>query len=195
MTSSPTANEAILDPARLAALAGYDILDTTPEKGFDDIVVLARNACETPVALVSLVAADRQWFKARIGFEPCETDLRSSVCAHALVEPDLLVIPDLSTDPRTRDNPLVTGDPRIRFYAGAPLRTRDGVVLGSLCVIDGAPRPGGLTPTQAESLRALAGQVVGKAPARARRRRATLPASAFRRTSRSSLRTRSPTHA
>jgi len=160
MTSSRAADTAILDPVRLAALAGYDIIDTAPEKGFDDIVVLARNACDTPVALVSLVAADRQWFKARVGFEPCETALNASVCAHALVEPDLLVIPDLAIDPRTRENPLVTGEPHIRFYAGAPLRTPDGLVLGSLCAIDTKPRPEGLTPKQAESLRALAGQVV-----------------------------------
>ncbi|WP_181017402.1 PAS domain-containing protein [Methylobacterium sp. V23] len=160
MTPLAPPDAVITAPGRLAALAGYDILDTAPEKGFDDIVVLARNACDTPVALVSLVAADRQWFKARVGFAPRETDLNSLVCAHVLVEPDLLVIPDLAADPRTRENPLVTGEPHIRFYAGAPLRTPAGEVLGSLCVIDGTPRPEGLTPTQAESLRALAGQVV-----------------------------------
>lgn len=152
----------VVDPARLAALAAYDILDTAPEQGFDDIVLLARNICETPVALVSLVAGDRQWFKARLGFPECGTDLNASVCAHALVEPDLLVIPDLSLDPRTRSNPLVTGGPRIRFYAGAPLRTPDGMVLGSLCVIDVEARPAGLTQRQAESLRALAGQVMAQ---------------------------------
>lgn len=122
-------------------LAGYGILDTPPEEGFDDIVLIAAHICRTPVALVSLVAEDRQWFKARIGFPPCETDLNSSVCTHALNEPDLLVITDLSEDPRTRDNPLVTGAPFIRFYAGAPLRAPGGEVLGSLCVIDPVPRP------------------------------------------------------
>ncbi|MGY2053179.1 GAF domain-containing protein [Methylobacterium sp. JK268] len=150
------------DPARLAALDAYAILDTDPEKGFDDVVLLARNICDVPVALVSLVTNDRQWFKARIGFPECGTDLNSSVCAYVLAEPDLLVIPDLSRDPRTRANPLVTGGPRIRFYAGAPLRTPDGAVLGSLCVIDVEPRPGGLTLRQAESLRALAGQVMAQ---------------------------------
>lgn len=150
------------DPARLAALNAYAILDTAPEKGFDDIVLLARNACNTPVALVSFVADDRQWVKARVGFPACGTDLNASVCAHVLAEPDLLVIPDLTLDPRTRNNPLVTGDPRIRFYAGAPLRTPDGVALGSLCVIDFGPRPAGLTEIQAESLRALAGQVMAQ---------------------------------
>lgn len=147
------------DADRLAALESFDILDTPPEAGYDDVVQIARLVCEAPVALVSLVAADRQWFKARAGFELCETDLQSSVCAHALAEPDLLVISDLSKDERTRRNPLVTGEPGIRFYAGAPLRASSGHVIGSLCVIDGAPREG-LTHQQAETLRMLARQVV-----------------------------------
>jgi two-component sensor histidine kinase/PAS domain-containing protein len=154
--------EYTFDEKRLAALAAYGILDTPAEAGFDDIVLLASQICGTPVALVSLVAADRQWFKARIGFEPCETDLDSSVCAHALVEPDLLVIPDLQQDPRTEANPLVTGAPFIRFYAGAPLRAPSGEVLGSLCVIDGEPRPEGLTEQQASGLRNLARQVMSQ---------------------------------
>ena len=95
----------VFHPARLAALKGYGILDTVPEPGFDDIVQLAMHICECPVALVSLVTRDRQWFKARKGFEPCETDLDSSVCAHALIEPDLLIVPDLTVDPRTATNP------------------------------------------------------------------------------------------
>lgn len=150
------------DAKRLAALDSYTVLDTPAEPGFDDIVLLATQICEAPVALVSLVASDRQWFKARIGFEPCETDLESSVCVHALVEPDLLVIPDLTRDARSRDNPLVTGAPFIRFYAGAPLRAPDGEVIGSLCVLDDAPRPAGLTETQASGLRALARQVMSQ---------------------------------
>ena len=158
----PSVMPDVLDAGRLAALDAYDILDTAPEKGFDDVVLLARNICDTPVALVSFVAGNRQWFKARIGFADCETDLNSSVCAHVLAEPDLLVIPDLTKDARTRGNPLVAGGPRIRFYAGAPLRTPEGEVLGSLCVIDGEPRPGGLSQAQAESLRALAGQVMAQ---------------------------------
>jgi len=147
---------------RLAALARYGILDTPPEPGFDDIVLLATRVCEAPVALVSLVAADRQWFKARIGFPPCETPLSQSVCAHALREDEILVISDLAADARTRANTLVTADPFIRFYAGAVLRTPEGVAIGSLCVIDTQPRPGGLTPMQADSLKALARQVVGQ---------------------------------
>ena len=145
---------------RLDVLHDYAILDTPPEQGFDDIVELARLACAVPVSLVSLVAGDRQWFKARSGFDPCETTLDKSVCAHALAEPDLLVIPDLTQDPRTRDNPLVTGEPHLRFYAGAPLQASGGERLGSLCVIDLEPRPAGLTEPQATALRALAGQVM-----------------------------------
>ena len=150
----------VQDPLRLAALASYGILDTLPEEGFDDVVQLARQMCDVPVALVSLVAADRQWFKARSGFPLCETDLDSSVCAHALAEPDLLVIEDLTRDDRTSTNPLVTGEPFIRFYAGAPLRTAAGDVLGTLCVIDTVPRPTALTQAQEDGLRRLARQVV-----------------------------------
>ncbi|WP_243904156.1 GAF domain-containing protein [Methylobacterium sp. J-070] len=154
---------AVNDPSRLEALAAYGILDTPAELGFDGIVHLACRLCDAPVALVSLVAEDRQWFKARIGFSLGETDLSSSVCAHALAQPDdLLVIPDLAIDPRTADNPLVTGEPFIRFYGGAPLRTSTGLVLGSLCIIDSVPRPAGLTETQAEDLRALAKQVMSQ---------------------------------
>ena len=151
---------ALHDTDRLAALDSYDILDTPPEEDFGDIVHLAALACDAPVALVSLVAGNRQWFKARVGFQSCQTDLDSSVCVHALAEPDLLVLPDLTADPRTASNPLVTGAPHLRFYAGAPLRDRDGHVLGSLCIIDRLPRPGGLTARQAEVLRTLARQVM-----------------------------------
>ncbi len=147
------------DDARLAALHRQAILDTPAERGFDGIAHLAAHICETPVALVSLVAHDRQWFKARIGFALRETDLGSSVCAHALVAPDILVIPDLTQDTRTTANPLVTGEPHIRFYAGAPFHAATGEVLGSLCVIDTKTRPHGLTDAQAECLRALARQV------------------------------------
>ncbi|PZQ58011.1 MAG: histidine kinase [Sphingomonas taxi] len=150
----------VSDEDRLAALDDYDILDTPPEESFDGIAQLAALACDAPTALVSLVAGDRQWFKARIGFPLCQTDLSRSVCAHALAESDLLVVPDLAADPRTRHNPLVTGAPHIRFYAGAPLRAEDGHVLGSLCVIDTEPRPEGLTGRQAGMLRGLAQQVM-----------------------------------
>ncbi|UIY43377.1 GAF domain-containing protein [Methylobacterium radiotolerans] len=152
--------QAVHEPGRLAALDALAILDTPTEPGFDDVVRLATRLCAVPVALVSFVAADRQWFKARVGFPACETDLDRSVCKFAISAPDLLVIPDLAADPRTAGNPLVTGDPHIRFYVGAPLRLSTGLVVGSLCAIDTVPRPEGLTPEQADDLRALARQVV-----------------------------------
>ncbi|RYY12521.1 MAG: GAF domain-containing protein, partial [Alphaproteobacteria bacterium] len=114
MTDPTTFPPKVRDRRRLDALLDHDILDTPPEKGFDDIVTLARMTCDAPVALVSLVAGDRQWFKARSGFAPCETTLDKSICAHALGAPDLLVIPDLTQDPRTSSNPLVTGEPYLR---------------------------------------------------------------------------------
>lgn len=148
------------DARRLEALALYDIMDTDPEPEFDDIVLLASEICDTPVSLVSLVATDRQWFKARIGFEPCQTPIEQSVCAHSLTSTDLLIITDLTADERTRDNSLVTHEPHIRFYAGAPLVMPDGVAVGTLCVIDTVARPQGLTVKQQKSLTALARQVV-----------------------------------
>ncbi|EAU42115.1 putative signal transduction histidine kinase with GAF domain [Fulvimarina pelagi HTCC2506] len=150
----------LLDPIRLAALDRYDILDTPPEKGFDDIVHLARRLFDVPVALVSLVDRHRQWFKARSGFELSETPIAQSVCAHALSSRDVLVIPDLTKDLRTASNTLVTGEPKIRFYAGAPLVTPDGHVLGTLCIIDVVSRPQGFSVNQAEDLKKLADQVV-----------------------------------
>mgnify|MGYP001044722933 CR=1 FL=1 len=153
-------SDRFLQAARLAALDDYQILDTPEEAGFDDIVQIASNFCQTPVSLVSFVEVGRQWFKARVGFEACETPIEQSVCAHALRQTDLLVIPDLTADPRTRNNTLVTQDPFIRFYAGAPLITPEGVVIGTLCVIDTVPRPTGLTEPQQQVLRALARQVM-----------------------------------
>ena len=150
------------EAARLDVLAGYRILDTAPETGFDDIVLVAKGLCRTPVALVSLVDKDRQWFKARVGFGPSETPLSQSVCAHALRQDDILIIPDLRVDPRTKNNTLVTGEPYMRFYAGALLETPGGTKLGTLCVIDTNPRPEGLTEEQAAGLRALARQVMAQ---------------------------------
>ena len=138
----------------------YGILDTPPEPAFDDIVQLAAQVCEAPVSLISFVAGDRQWFKARVGFEPCQTTLTQSVCIHALAEPGLLVIEDLTLDGRTRANPLVTGEPHLRFYAGVPLNTPEGACIGTLCVIDRRSRPQGLTEAQASGLQALARQVM-----------------------------------
>lgn len=145
---------------RIRALESYDVLDTAAEDAFDDVVTIAAEVCGAPTALISLVAEARQWFKARIGFDQCETPIDHSVCAHALDGSELLVIPDLTRDPRTAGNPLVTGPEAIRFYGGAAIRTASGHTLGSVCVLDVKPRPEGLTATQNTVLRALARQVM-----------------------------------
>ncbi len=144
------------------ALGQYDILDTPAEQSFDDIVLSASRACGTPVALVSFVASDRQWFKARIGFPACQTPLNQSVCALALQQAETFVIPDLTLDERTKGSALVTHAPFIRFYAGALLRSPEGTPIGTLCVIDTKPRPEGLTEVQRTSLEALARQVMAQ---------------------------------
>jgi two-component sensor histidine kinase len=145
---------------RLAALDQYHIIDTEPEASYDDIVLLAARICEAPIALISLLTDDRQWFKARIGFDGSETPIEQSVCAHALLQKDILIIRDLTLDERTKHNALVTKAPFIRFYAGALLETPSGIPIGTLCVIDTRPRPDGLNIGQIESLKALARQVM-----------------------------------
>jgi diguanylate cyclase (GGDEF)-like protein/PAS domain S-box-containing protein len=142
---------------RLAALERLAILDTEPEEAYDDLVMLASEICGTPIALVSLVGRDRQWFKALEGFDIRETSRDVAFCAHAIVRPDgPMVVPDATRDPRFADNPLVTGDLAIRFYAGAPIVTDDGHALGTVCVIDTRPRT--LTASQLRCLNALARQ-------------------------------------
>lgn len=125
---------------RLALLYELLLLDTPPEQRLDKIVEFAANEFDVPICLISLVDANRQWFKARIGLEVCETARDISFCAHALGGADLFVIPDARLDPRFHDNPLVTGAPHIRFYTGAPLLVRDGLAIGTLCLIDTRPR-------------------------------------------------------
>lgn len=145
---------------RLEALEAYGIMDTPPEPEFDDVVVVASVACAAPSALITFVERDRQWFKAKVGFTPCQTPIEESICIHALGSADLLVIPDLATDPRTAFNPAVLAEAGPRFYAGAPLVLHSGVIIGTLCVFDDKPRPEGLTPQQRKALKALARQTV-----------------------------------
>jgi len=132
----PPANEA----ARLAALRALLILDTPPEERFDRIVRFAACQFDMPMAVISLIDANRQWFKARVGIDACATDREVAFCAHALAGRDLLIVEDAALDPRFHDNPLVTGAPYIRFYAGAPLALPCGSVLGTICVLDTKPR-------------------------------------------------------
>jgi anti-sigma regulatory factor (Ser/Thr protein kinase) len=141
------------EAARLKALHHYRILDTDPEQAFDDLTLLASQICGTPMALISLVDEDRQWFKSRIGIDVAETARSISFCAHAIQKPELMIVPDTLSDGRFRDNPMVVGDPHVRFYAGAPLVTREGEALGTLCVIDREPRT--LSQGQKDALDAL----------------------------------------
>ncbi|MFS8911255.1 response regulator [Synechococcus sp. H60.3] len=147
---------------RLAALREYQVLDTAPETAFDEIVRLAAYICGTPVSLVSLIDEHRQWFKAKFGIEGIEETPRDvAFCAHAILSPkEPLVVPDATQDPRFADNPFVTQEPHIRFYAGVPLVTPEGQALGTLCVVDYQPRQ--LSPEQLEQLKALAHQVTAQ---------------------------------
>lgn len=154
----------IPEDARLAELRSYGILDTAPEQDFDDIAGLAAELCEAPVALVSFVDDHRQWFKAHIGFDGCETDLSRSFCRLAIRQEDVFEIPDLTADPRTAGSPLLSDHPDLRFYAGAPLITESGHALGTLCVLDFRVRS--LTDLQRRSLRVLARQVIRQLDAR-----------------------------
>lgn len=146
------------EAARLDVLHKYHILDTPPENSYDDITALATHICDVPIALISLVDADRQWFKSKVGLEVNETSRDVSFCAHAILERTMMVVNDALRDQRFADNPLVTCAPGIRFYAGAPLITPSGQAIGTLCVIDRHPRE--LSEGQKQALEALARQVV-----------------------------------
>jgi PAS domain S-box-containing protein len=145
---------------RLKAVDSYHILDTPKEEEFDDIVRMAAEACNVPYSLITLLTKDRQWFKAAIGTDLTETPLDISFCSHAILQQDLFVVPDATKDPRFSNNPLVKGDPNIRFYAGALLKSPEGFPLGTLCVID--DKPHAITDKEAASLKALARQVMGQ---------------------------------
>lgn len=148
------------ETARLAALRRYRILDTDPEQAFDDLTLLAAQICETPIALITLLDEKRQWFKSRLGTGATETARSIAFCAHTIQQDDLFVVPDALADARFRENPLVVGEPGVRFYMGAPLITHDGHALGSLCVFDRVPRT--LTREQQAALDALRRQTVAQ---------------------------------
>lgn len=147
---------------RVAALKRYEILDTPTESRFDDIAEVAAEICDAPIAVVNFVGSDRQWFKAEIGIGQRELPLDVSICRHALLQPGLFVIPDLTKDPRFEANPLVALEDGLRFYAGALLETPEGVPIGTVCVLDRAPRPQGLTHKQSKVLANLARQVMAE---------------------------------
>ncbi|MDH4153386.1 MAG: PAS domain S-box protein [Nitrospira sp.] len=148
------------EASRLHHLHEYHILDTPPEASFDDLTKLAAEICGTPIALISLVDAHRQWFKAKVGIDAPETPRDRAFCAHAIHGHDLFVVPDTTQDERFADNPLVTADPHIRFYAGMPLVVASGHAMGTLCVIDRTPKV--LTAQQMNALRVLGQQVVSQ---------------------------------
>ena len=145
---------------RLKVLWQYEVLDTVPEEIFDDLTELAARICGAPLALISLVDENRQWFKSRVGVTQTETARDISFCAYTILQNDLFIVPDATLDKRFANNPLVTSDPKIRFYAGAPLVTPDGHALGALCVLDQVPRQ--LNADQRQALRVLARHVVGQ---------------------------------
>lgn len=146
------------DPHRLAALRRYAILDTPPEREFDDIAQMAAQACDTPMAHINFIDAGRQWIKAAIGHGAREMPLHFGFCTEAMREDGILVLPNLMAEPELAANPLVTGEPHLRFYAGVPLFTPDGFAIGTLCVLDREPRL--LTEQQEYILKTLARNVM-----------------------------------
>ncbi len=153
------------EAARLAALRAYAILDTPRESDFDDIVLLASRTCGTPISVINLIDAERQWFKAETGLGVRETPLDTSICAHVILEDEFVEIHDTLADPRMADNPLCLAEPGLRFYAGALLRSKGGFPIGTLCVLDHRPRV--LDAEQRDALRILARQVMTQLDLRA----------------------------
>jgi GAF domain-containing protein len=149
-----------IEVARVNALEKYAILDTDPELAFDDLTQLASFVCKTPIAAISLIDEERQWFKSRIGLTATQTARDVAFCSSAILQTEIFVVPDALQDERFRDNPLVVSEPHIRFYAGAPLITEDGFALGTLCVIDQQPRE--LTSEQKDGLKAISRLVLAQ---------------------------------
>lgn len=154
------------EPDRLIDLHQFAILDTLPEAEFDHIALLASQICQTPIAVISLVDSDRQWFKSKVGLSFSETSRDVAFCAHAIMQHDLFIVSDASKDKRFVDNPLVCAEPKLRFYAGAPLISADDHALGTLCVMDKVPRE--LSDGQKEALRTLSQAVMRQLESRRR---------------------------
>ncbi|NIC43255.1 GAF domain-containing protein, partial [Aquabacterium sp. A08] len=156
VSGDPTASAQEL--ARLARLLSYEVLDTPPEPAFDDFTALASRLLGVPIALISLLDQDRQWFKSKVGLDVDATARQVAFCHHTIAQSDILVVEDSWCDERFADNPLVRGEPHIRFYAGCPLVSPDGLAIGTLCVIDRQPRQ--LSADEADTLRRLARQLM-----------------------------------
>jgi GAF domain-containing protein len=154
----PDAAQCSDEEARLDALKLYDIVGTYPEPQFDEIVQLASHICETPISLISLIEDKRQWFKARVGLEEMQTPIDVSICYFGILQAGLFVIPDIHKDSRFKNNPLVTSQSEIRFYAGAPIITPTGHPLGMVCVIDTVSKE--LSDFQQNALKVLAGEAM-----------------------------------
>jgi GAF domain-containing protein len=149
------------EAARQAELDSYGIVDSLEERAYDDLTRMAADACQTPIALIAFLDHDRNWFKSRIGMSATQAPRQHALCEHLILQPgQVLVVPDATQDERFRTNPLVIGDPQIRFYAGVPLVSPAGHTLGAICAIDTQPRA--VDAAQLDTLRYLARQVMGK---------------------------------
>ena len=168
-----SASSAVKEKHRIKVLRQYAVLDSPPEQEFDELAAIAAHVCGAPIAMISLVDEHRQWFKAKVGVESTETPREHSFCAHALNQPELMIVPDAQQDERFVNNPLVTGDPGIRFYAGAPLISSKQATLGTLCVIDRVPRT--LTSAQEYVMQSLASRVMNRLERRRLRATQKLP--------------------